>query len=101
MVVAMLMESLKITPHAALSRPVAGTRQKSLIINLPGSTKGATESLGLFDFCVYWHTVHEKQLICISTVENVEDEQEKAAFAKVENNPRQRFKSQDSAHNLG
>ena len=45
LVVAMLVESLKITPHAALSRPVAGTRGKSLIINLPGSTKGAQESL--------------------------------------------------------
>ena len=45
LVVAMLIESLKITPHAALSRPCAGTRGKSLIINLPGSTKGARESL--------------------------------------------------------
>ena len=44
----MLVESLKITPHAALSRPVAGTKDKTLIVNLPGSTKGATESLGKF-----------------------------------------------------
>jgi molybdopterin adenylyltransferase len=33
------------TPLAALSRAVAGTRGKVLIINLPGSPKGAVESL--------------------------------------------------------
>jgi molybdopterin adenylyltransferase len=38
-------ESLKITPHAMLSRAVAGIRGKTLIINLPGSPKGALESL--------------------------------------------------------
>jgi molybdenum cofactor biosynthesis protein B len=34
------------TPMAALSRGVAGVRGHSLILNLPGSTRGATESLG-------------------------------------------------------
>ena len=43
--VAMWVESLKITPRAMLSRAVAGTRGKSLIINLPGSEKGAKQNL--------------------------------------------------------
>jgi molybdopterin adenylyltransferase len=33
------------TPMAALSRATAGVRGKTLIINVPGSVKGATESL--------------------------------------------------------
>jgi molybdenum cofactor synthesis domain-containing protein len=33
------------TPMAALSRGMAGVRGRSLIINVPGSPKGATESL--------------------------------------------------------
>ncbi|HXH22010.1 MAG TPA: MogA/MoaB family molybdenum cofactor biosynthesis protein [Dehalococcoidia bacterium] len=33
------------TPTAALSRGVVGTRGKTLIVNLPGSEKGARESL--------------------------------------------------------
>lgn len=37
--------SLKITPHAMLSRIVTGIRRKTLIINLPGSPKGAVENL--------------------------------------------------------
>ena len=32
-------------PHAALSRAVAGVRAQSIIVNLPGSPKGAVESL--------------------------------------------------------
>ena len=35
----------KKTPYAALSRGVCGTRGKTLIVNLPGSPKGAVESL--------------------------------------------------------
>jgi len=41
----MRLESLKITPMASLSRAAAGIRNKSLIINLPGSPKGALENL--------------------------------------------------------
>ena len=41
----MRQESLKITPMASLSRAVAGIRNQSLIINLPGSPKGAVENL--------------------------------------------------------
>jgi molybdopterin adenylyltransferase len=37
-------ESLKKTPHAMLSRAVAGIRGQTLIINLPGSPKGALEN---------------------------------------------------------
>jgi molybdopterin adenylyltransferase len=33
------------TPAAALSRAIAGVRGRTLIINVPGSVKGATESL--------------------------------------------------------
>ena len=44
--VAMWVESLKITPRAMLSRAVAGTRGRSLILNLPGSEKAARENLG-------------------------------------------------------
>lgn len=45
LVVAMLSASLAITPHAMLSRPVAGIRRHTLIITLPGSPKGASENL--------------------------------------------------------
>ena len=41
-------ESLKITPHAMLSRGVSGIRNKSLIINLPGSPKACLESVEVF-----------------------------------------------------
>ncbi len=42
---AMRYASMKITPHAMISRAVAGIRGHSLIINLPGSPKGAKENL--------------------------------------------------------
>lgn len=42
---AMRMESLKFTPHAMLSRAVAGMRGSVLIVNLPGSPKAAVENL--------------------------------------------------------
>ena len=42
---AMRSASLKITPHAMLSRIVTGIRKRTLIVNLPGSPKGAVENL--------------------------------------------------------
>ena len=42
---AMRSDSLKKTAHAMLSRSVAGIRGRTLIINLPGSPKGAMENL--------------------------------------------------------
>jgi molybdopterin adenylyltransferase len=41
----MRVRGLEATPMAVLSRAVAGTRGQVLIVNLPGSPKGAVESL--------------------------------------------------------
>jgi molybdenum cofactor synthesis domain-containing protein len=38
-------ESVKITPLGALSRAVCGVRRRTLIVNLPGSVRGARENL--------------------------------------------------------
>ncbi len=42
---AMRAHSMRITPRAMLSRAEAGIRGTSLIVNLPGSPKGAVENL--------------------------------------------------------
>jgi len=44
---AILSESLKITPNAMLSRQTAGIRKQTLIINLPGSPKACREDLDI------------------------------------------------------
>jgi molybdopterin-guanine dinucleotide biosynthesis protein MobB len=41
----MRLKSMEKTPHAMISRAIAGIRGKTLIINLPGSPKGAIENL--------------------------------------------------------
>ncbi|KAG8527517.1 uncharacterized protein KY384_007669 [Bacidia gigantensis] len=41
----MLAASLEVTSFAMMSRPVAGVRNKTLIVTLPGSPKGAKENL--------------------------------------------------------
>jgi molybdopterin adenylyltransferase len=45
LVFAMLHDSLAATPHAMLSRMVAGIRERTLIVNLPGSPKAVRENL--------------------------------------------------------
>jgi molybdopterin biosynthesis enzyme MoaB len=42
----MVAAGLESTPMAALSRARAGTVGRSLVVNVPGSPQGATESLG-------------------------------------------------------
>ncbi len=42
---AMRSASLQITPHAMLSRAASGIRGRTIILNLPGSPKGALETL--------------------------------------------------------
>ncbi len=45
LVEAMRAASLQVTPHAMLSRAAAGIRAQTLIVNLPGSPRGAVENL--------------------------------------------------------
>jgi molybdopterin adenylyltransferase len=44
---AMRAESLKKTPHAMISRAVAGVAKQTLIVNLPGSPKAVRENLSV------------------------------------------------------
>ena len=44
---AMRAESLKKTPHAMISRAIAGIRGSCLIVNLPGSPKSVKENLSV------------------------------------------------------
>ncbi len=47
LVEAMRAASLKATPHAMLSRAVAGIRRNTLIVNLPGSPRAVEENLAV------------------------------------------------------
>lgn len=49
---AMISRSLEITPLAMLSRAVSGIKDKSLIVNLPGSAKGAIECFSFIKDCI-------------------------------------------------
>lgn len=44
---AMRAASLRVTPHAMLSRAAAGIRGRTLIVNLPGSPKAVAENLAV------------------------------------------------------
>ena len=44
---AMRIRTMDITPFSALSRAIAGVRQDTLIINMPGSPKAVQECLGV------------------------------------------------------
>jgi molybdopterin adenylyltransferase len=44
---AMRRHSSAVTPHAMISRAMAGIRGRTLIINLPGSPRGARENLSI------------------------------------------------------
>ena len=57
---AMRAASLRITPHAMLSRIVTGIRKRTLILNLPGSPKGGMENLQV----VLPVLPHAVQLLC-------------------------------------
>ena len=53
-------ESFKITVNSIVSRAVCGTRKNSLLINLPGSPKGAVENLS-FIMPAIEHTIKKLQ----------------------------------------
>lgn len=44
---AMRRQSAAVTPHAMISRALAGIRGETLIVNLPGSPRGACENLAV------------------------------------------------------
>jgi molybdopterin adenylyltransferase len=54
---AMRQESLKATPHAMLSRGVAGIRGRTLIVNMPGSPRAVRECFAVIA-PVLPHAVH-------------------------------------------
>ncbi|GJQ65340.1 hypothetical protein Trydic_g7455 [Trypoxylus dichotomus] len=67
--IAMITRSLQSTDMAMLSRAVCGYKGQTLIINLPGSVKGATECLGFIRGSLT-HAVH----LLIDNVEDIQRE---------------------------
>lgn len=57
---AMRLEGLKKTPYSMISRAVAGVRNRTLIINLPGSPKAVKENLSTI-LPVISHTIEKIQ----------------------------------------
>ncbi|KAI4462360.1 molybdopterin biosynthesis protein [Holotrichia oblita] len=55
--IGMITKSLQVTDMAMLSRAVCGYRGETLIVNLPGSAKGATECFNFIKSCLK-HAVH-------------------------------------------
>ncbi len=53
-------QSITITPRAMISRAIAGIRGRTLIINLPGSPKGAVENLSVL-LPALTHTIEKIQ----------------------------------------
>lgn len=62
----MLLEGLKMTPFAALSRAVCGVRNETLIVNLPGSTKAVGECFAAIKALI----PHAIDLICDEKVKS-------------------------------
>lgn len=57
--------SLELTHHAMLSRAVSGIRNRSLIINLPGSPKAVRENLSFIEKAI----PHAMELLCGSVTD--------------------------------
>ncbi len=67
LVEAMRAASLRVTPHAMLSRAVAGIRSRTLIINMPGSPKAVEEQFAVIlpvlphGLSLLWDVPHENR----------------------------------------
>jgi cyclic pyranopterin phosphate synthase len=77
---AMRAASSHVTPNALLSRAIAGVRGKTLILNLPGSLKGATEN-----FSAALPTLPHALRILLGEAAHIENDEERfASYASVQ-----------------
>lgn len=96
---AMRAESMKITPMGMLSRAAAGLRKQTLIINLPGSKKAASECLeavikpikhgvevllGEAVDCATMHMTGTVKAVCISEKKGEQKHEIEEAYLKVD-----------------